>query len=73
MQPLGDVGIAGITYNKNRTLLRDLILKTDPADLAKIRQELAANTKLIDQKLAQQASTRTDTPRPCWRGCARTW
>ena len=52
VQPLGAVGVAGITYNKNRTLLRDLILKTDPADLRTIRQELAANTKLIDQKLA---------------------
>ena len=31
--PWATSGVAGITYNKNRTLLRDLILKTDPADL----------------------------------------
>jgi methyl-accepting chemotaxis protein len=52
VQPLGEVGVAGITYNKNRTLLRDLVLVSDPTALAQVRTELAANSALIDRKLA---------------------
>ena len=44
---------AEVKYNQNRTSLRDLILKTDPADRTTIQGELAANVKAIDTLMAQ--------------------
>ncbi|MES1246191.1 MAG: methyl-accepting chemotaxis protein [Actinomycetota bacterium] len=49
---LRDMASADVLYNKNRTLLRDALLKTDPAEQRQIAADIAANSTAIDKAVA---------------------
>ncbi len=55
--PLADAAQAGVLYNENRVLMRDLILDTDPGRRAELRAELDRNAALIDKRVAEASAT----------------
>jgi methyl-accepting chemotaxis protein len=52
VRPLGDLGAAQVLYNKNRTILRDVILRKDPQDRADLGKALEANNAQMDRLIA---------------------
>ncbi|WP_210493666.1 methyl-accepting chemotaxis protein [Patulibacter sp. SYSU D01012] len=53
--PLAQLGNAQVAYNKNRTVLRDLLLQDDPTVQATLRSDMAANVKATDTLVASAA------------------
>jgi methyl-accepting chemotaxis protein len=51
-RPLAELGTAQVAYNKNRTVLRDLLLQEDPETLATLRDDLKANATQTDGLVA---------------------